>query len=146
LTWRELSKSESLLSETGLSIDTIRFYEKARLNAVLRRAPKADSGFRLFQEKDIENLRLIRSGQSLGFSLDEIRELLSVRNGMSAPSSEVKLLLEQKLHSVMNNPRANWIDAGHANHAINKIEGVPLNLASAQLPGQCDDRPTVSSK
>ena len=67
---------------------------------LLQSPRRSEGGFRLFQEKDIENLRLIRSGQSLGFSLDEIRDLLSVRNGLSAPCAEVKRLLEQKLHSV----------------------------------------------
>ena len=93
----QILKIGIVAKRTGLSIDTIRFYEKQGL---LQSPTRSEGGFRLFQEKDIENLRLIRSGQSLGFSLDEIRELLSVRNGMSAPCSEVKLLLEQKLHSV----------------------------------------------
>ena len=83
--------------ETGLSIDTIRFYEKQGL---LPSPSRSEGGFRLFQEKDIANLRLIRSGQSLGFSLDEIRDLLSIRCGISTPCAEVKGLLEQKLHSV----------------------------------------------
>ena len=83
--------------ETGLSIDTIRFYEKQGL---LPSPSRSEGGFRLFQEKDIANLRLIRSGQSLGFSLDEIRDLLSIRSGISTPCAEVKGLLEQKLRSI----------------------------------------------
>ena len=93
----ETLKIGVVAQRTGLSIDTIRFYEKQGL---LQSPARSEGGFRLFQEKDIENLLLIRRGQSLGFSLDEIRELLSVRNGRSAPCLEVKLLLEQKLHSV----------------------------------------------
>jgi MerR family mercuric resistance operon transcriptional regulator len=83
--------------ETGLSIDAIRFYEKRGL---LQSPSRSEGGFRLFQERDIASLRLIRSGQSLGFSLDEIRDLLSIRNGISTPCDEVKRLLEQKLVSV----------------------------------------------
>src|SRR5437870_11472627 len=82
---------------TGLSIDAIRFYEKQGL---LKAPPRSQGGFRLFQERDIADLRLIRSGQSLGFSLDEIRDLISVRNGLSTPCTQVKRLLEQKLISV----------------------------------------------
>ena len=81
----------------GLSVDTIRFYEKEGL---LKAPPRSEGGFRLFQEKDIEDLRFIRSGQSLGFSLHEIRDLLSVRNGLSTPCADVKRLLERKLVSV----------------------------------------------
>jgi DNA-binding transcriptional MerR regulator len=83
--------------KTGVSIDAIRFYERQGL---LQSPSRSEGGFRLFQEKDIANLRLIRSAQSLGFSLDEIRDLLSIRNGISSPCAEVKRLLEQKLVSV----------------------------------------------
>ena len=90
-------KIGDVAKKTGLSIDTIRFYEKQGL---LRSPSRSEGGFRLFQETDIANLRLIRSGQSLGFSLDEIRDLLSIRNGISLPCADVKRLLEQKLLSV----------------------------------------------
>ena len=80
---------------TGLSIDAIRFYEKQGL---LQSPSRSKGGFRLFQESDIANLRLIRSGQSLGFSLEEIRELLSIPNAACCP--DVKRLLEQKLVSI----------------------------------------------
>jgi DNA-binding transcriptional MerR regulator len=93
----EALKIGAVATRTGLSIDTIRFYEReGLLNAPIR----SEGGFRLFQEKDVEVLRLIRCGQSLGFSLQEIRELLFVRNGMCAPCADVKRLLEQKLAAV----------------------------------------------
>jgi MerR family transcriptional regulator, copper efflux regulator len=82
---------------TGLSIDTIRFYEKQGL---LKSPTRSQGGFRLYQPKDIEHLQLIRTGQSLGFSLEEIRDLLTLRTGRSTPCAEVKRLLEQKLRSV----------------------------------------------
>jgi MerR family transcriptional regulator, copper efflux regulator len=66
----------------GLSVDAIRFYEKEGL---LKVPLRSEGGFRLFQEQDLEDLRFIRTGQSLGFSLVEIRDLLSVRNGLSMP-------------------------------------------------------------
>jgi DNA-binding transcriptional MerR regulator len=90
-------KIGDVAKKTGLSIDTIRFYEKQGL---LRSPSRSEGGFRLFQDADIANLRLIRSGQSLGFSLNEIRDLLPVRNGISSPCAEVKRLLEEKLLSV----------------------------------------------
>jgi MerR family transcriptional regulator, mercuric resistance operon regulatory protein len=83
--------------KTGLSIDAIRFYEKQGL---LQSPSRSEGGFRLFQDKDIANLRLIRSSQSLGFSLDEIRDLLSICNGISSPCAEVMRLLEQKLVAI----------------------------------------------
>jgi len=93
----ETLKIGAVAKRTGISVDAIRFYEKEGL---LKAPVRTEGGFRLFQEKDLDDLRLIRSSQSLGFSLDEIRDLLAVRNGLSTPCADVKNLLEQKLVSV----------------------------------------------
>jgi len=83
--------------ETGLSIDTIRFYEKQGL---LKRSPRSEGGFRLFGISDIETLKFVRKAQELGFSLNEIRELLILRADHVPACSHVKELLEQKLTAV----------------------------------------------
>ena len=83
--------------ETGVSIDTIRFYEKQGL---LRRSPRSEGGFRLFSRGDIETLKFVRKAQELGFSLNEIRELLMLQAEHVPPCSHVKELLEQKLTAV----------------------------------------------
>ena len=83
--------------ETGLSIDTIRFYEKQGL---LKRSPRTEGGFRLFGAGDIETLKFVRKAQELGFSLNEIRELLILRSDHVPACSHVKELLEQKLGGV----------------------------------------------
>src|SRR5215470_14467417 len=90
-------KIGAVAKRIGLSVDAIRFYEKQGL---LKLPLRSEGGFRLFQEKDLDDLRLIRSGQSLGFSLVEIRDLLSIRNGLSTPCAGVKRLLERKLAAV----------------------------------------------
>jgi DNA-binding transcriptional MerR regulator len=83
--------------ETGVSIDTIRFYEKQGL---LRRSPRTEGGFRLFGRDEIETLKFIRKAQKLGFSLGEIRELLILRAEHVPACSHVKELLEQKVSDV----------------------------------------------
>ena len=83
--------------ETGISIDTIRFYEKQGL---LKRSPRTEGGFRLFGAGDIETLNFVRKAQELGFSLKEIRELLMLRAEHVPACSHVKELLEQKLTDV----------------------------------------------
>ena len=83
--------------QTGLSIDTIRFYEKQGL---LKRSPRTEGGFRLFGSDDIETLKFVRKAQELGFSLSEIRELLILRAEHVPACSHVKELLEQKLNAV----------------------------------------------
>ena len=83
--------------ETGISIDTIRFYEKQGL---LKRSPRTEGGFRLFALSDIETLKFVRKAQELGFSLNEIRELLILRSDHVPACSHVKELLDQKLVGV----------------------------------------------
>jgi DNA-binding transcriptional MerR regulator len=83
--------------ETGLSIDTIRFYEK---HGLLKRSPRTEGGFRLFALSDIETLKFVRKAQELGFSLHEIRELLILRSDHVPSCSHVKELLDQKLTAV----------------------------------------------
>jgi DNA-binding transcriptional MerR regulator len=64
-------------SETGLTVDTIRFYERKRS---LQRAARSSGGFRLFSQSDVADLAFIRNAQELGFSLQEIRDLLTLKH------------------------------------------------------------------
>jgi DNA-binding transcriptional MerR regulator len=91
------AKIGRVAQETGLSIDTIRFYEKQGL---LKRSPRTEGGFRLFGLGDIETLRFVRKAQELGFSLTEIRELLMLRSDHVPPCSHVRELLDRKLAAV----------------------------------------------
>ena len=91
------AKIGHVANETGLSIDTIRFYEKQGL---LKRSPRTEGGFRLFGAGDIETLKFVRKAQELGFSLNEIRELLILRAEHVPACSHVKELLDQKLKAV----------------------------------------------
>ncbi|MEW5976392.1 MAG: heavy metal-responsive transcriptional regulator [Acidobacteriota bacterium] len=86
-----------LARETGLSVDTIRFYQKQGL---LKESRRSEGGFRLFSPDDLETLIFIRKAQQLGFSLVEIRELLIVRDRKTQACSHVRDLLGQKLAAV----------------------------------------------
>lgn len=81
-------------TRTGLTVDAIRFYERERL---LHTAARSSGGFRLFSLGDLEDLTFIRNAQELGFSLDEIRELLSLKRASHPDCSQVEQLLEQKI-------------------------------------------------
>ncbi|MBB6094959.1 MerR family copper efflux transcriptional regulator [Povalibacter uvarum] len=67
----------------NVSTDTIRFYEKAGLLAPPVRRP---SGFREYSLIDLKRLKFIRCGRFLGFSLEEIGELLMLKGGLPAGS------------------------------------------------------------
>jgi len=80
--------------KVGLCVDAIRFYER---NALLRRAPRTEGGFRQCGEDDLETLGFIRRVQSLGFKLSEIRSLLNLRGSRLQPCAPVRRKLQEKL-------------------------------------------------
>jgi MerR family transcriptional regulator, copper efflux regulator len=60
---------------TGLSLRTIRFYEE---HGLVRPTARSDGGFRLYSEDDVARLEVIKRMKPLGFSLEEMQELLTV--------------------------------------------------------------------
>ncbi len=79
-------------SRTGVSIDTLRYYEKRRL---LGRSRRSSGGFRLFAPEAVERVRFIKQAQELGFSLAEIGGLLAT--GGADECRKVRDLLRTKL-------------------------------------------------
>ena len=59
----------------GLSLRTIRYYEEVGLAVP---SARSEGGFRLYVEDDVERLRVIMQMKPLGFSLEEMRELLGL--------------------------------------------------------------------
>jgi len=61
---------------SGVRPDTIRFYERIGL---LPKPQRLASGYRIYDDATLKQVRFIRKAQSLGFSLDEIRRIMSLR-------------------------------------------------------------------
>jgi DNA-binding transcriptional MerR regulator len=80
----------------GVSVDTIRFYQKLGLT---KGASRSAGGYRLFDGDQIRDLKLVRHAQELGFSLNEVKELLALRQKHHA-CSQVQSILKRKLESV----------------------------------------------
>jgi MerR family mercuric resistance operon transcriptional regulator len=73
--------------QTGCDIDTIRFYEKI---GVLRRPRRTESGRRVYDSAEIARLTFICRARELGFSLHEVRGLLSLAEEKERPCEDVK--------------------------------------------------------
>ena len=56
--------------------DTVRFYER---DGLLARPERSPAGYRIYDEAALKRLRFIKQAQALGFSLDEVRRILSLR-------------------------------------------------------------------
>lgn len=70
-------KIGELAIESGVSIDTVRYYEKRRL---ISSTARTSGGYRLFASETVERIKFIRNAQELGFSLAEIGVLLRAEN------------------------------------------------------------------
>lgn len=72
---------------SGLSSKTIRFYEQ---QGIIQAAGRADNGYRVYSDKQLEQLRFIKRARDLGFSLEESKELLELLHDPQRRSAEVK--------------------------------------------------------
>ncbi|AYA41436.1 Zn(2+)-responsive transcriptional regulator [Xenorhabdus nematophila] len=78
--------------------DTIRFYEKQGL---MEHEERTEGGYRLYQEQDLQRLRFIRYAKQLGFTLEAIVELLSIRvDPEHHTCQESKLIVDSRLKEI----------------------------------------------
>ncbi len=68
----------ALAKNAGVNVETIRFYQRRGL---LMEPIKPFKGVRHYTERDVQRVQSIKQGQKLGFSLDEVSELLSLEDG-----------------------------------------------------------------
>jgi DNA-binding transcriptional MerR regulator len=80
----------------GVSVDTIRFYQRIGL---IKSAGRSAGGYRLFDGEQIRNLTFVRQAQELGFSLIEVKELLALRQKHHV-CPDVQSMLNHKLKAV----------------------------------------------
>lgn len=81
----------------GVGVETIRFYERRGL---VDPPPRRASGYRIYPEVTVPRIRFIRRAQQLGFTLNEIRELIALDRDASADCSAVLLRTETKIASI----------------------------------------------
>ena len=82
---------------TGCHIETIRFYEK---EALLPHPDRSEGGHRLYSTQLIERLVFIRRSRELGFSMAEIRQLLSLVDGEQVSCQRVQQIADEHLRDV----------------------------------------------
>jgi len=81
----------------GVNLQTIRYYERERL---LPEPPRLASGYRMFPESAVRRVRFIKRAQELGFSLAEIRELLSLRENADAGAQDMRQRAKAKVADI----------------------------------------------
>lgn len=81
----------------GVNTKTIRYYESIGL---VPEPERTASGYRVYDEGDVERLVFIKAAQRLGLALDEVREILGLRERGEAPCGYVRGLISQELADI----------------------------------------------
>src|SRR3989449_10934302 len=86
-----------LAKETGVSVQTVRFYERQKL---LPEPSRKDSGNRIYGPEHVKRLQFVLQSKGLGFSLAEIRKILQMRECCHCPCADVVGSAENHLNEV----------------------------------------------
>jgi MerR family transcriptional regulator, copper efflux regulator len=119
---------------SGIGIETLRFYEKSGL---LDRPGRTYSGYRLYDESVLTRLDFIKKAQVLGFTLDEIKQLIAHKSKGENPCAEVRAVVKKRLveldekirqmnayRTELSEALAEWEEKGEAEgHVCGLIEG-----------------------
>ena len=109
---------------SGVSAKMIRHYESVSLFPEARRTA---AGYRQYTAADVATLRFIRHSRDLGFSIEQIRELLGLWQNRRRPSRQVKALAEAHIRE---------LDA-----KLNDLQAMKATLAHLAHCCHGDDRP-----
>ena len=122
---------------TGVSAKMIRHYEGVGL---LPPASRTEAGYRQYTERDVNMLRFIRHSRDLGFSLEQIRELLDLWQNRRRSSRAVKALAEAHIAELdakladLHSMRATLADLVHCCHGDDRPDCPIIETLEAARP------------
>ncbi len=82
---------------SGIGIEALRFYEKGGL---LRPVTRTGSGYRLYNRDALDRLAFIKRAQMLGFSLDEVKQIISESESGQSPCRGVREVVRRRLQEL----------------------------------------------
>ena len=82
---------------SGIGIEALRFYERSGL---LGRPARTQSGYRLYDREVLERLDFIKRAQVLGFSLDEIKQIIAEKQAGESPCEAVREVVRTRLNEL----------------------------------------------
>jgi MerR family mercuric resistance operon transcriptional regulator len=120
-----------LARQSQVNSETIRYYEKVEL---MPQPMRSEGGYRLYDNEHLKRLVFIRRCRELGFSLDEIKNLLGLVDTGEYSCDEVKLRTEAHLKDVQNKLRD-----------LKKMEGILKELVAECQNGKLSSCPIVEA-
>lgn len=86
-----------LAARSGVGVETIRFYER---KGIISQPARPANGFRKYDEQTAERIRFVQQAQELGFTLNEIKQLLSLRVDPRTSCATVKAKANEKIADI----------------------------------------------
>jgi MerR family mercuric resistance operon transcriptional regulator len=86
-----------LARETGVNLETIRYYEKSGL---LNLPSRTEGGHRIYGPEDIDSLRFVKRARELGFSPKDVRTIILLQNQTDAPCAKAREVAASHLEQV----------------------------------------------
>lgn len=128
---------------SGVGIEALRFYERSGL---LGRPARTASGYRVYDAEVLERLAFIKRAQVLGFTLDEIKQIIAEKQAGQSPCSGVREIIRRRLMELDERMRemkryrrelasalAEWDEAGDADgHICGLIESTDIEHSMSQ--------------
>jgi DNA-binding transcriptional MerR regulator len=139
-------KIGEVAKQSGIGIEALRFYERSGL---LGQPGRTQSGYRVYDEAVLQRLDFIKRAQVLGFSLDEIKQIIADKQAGRSPCLEVRDIvrhrladLDERLKEMRRYRRelgvalAQWEETGELDgHVCGLIEGTAIEHANPTRPG-----------
>lgn len=105
---------------SGVSAKMIRHYEEVGL---LPAASRTESGYRQYDQSDVQTLRFVRHSRDLGFSIEQIRQLLGLWQDRQRPSRQVRALAEAHIEELNEKLRELQAIKGTLQHLVHGCQG-----------------------
>lgn len=90
-------RSSEVAERAGVNVQTLRYYERRGLVA---EPPRTGAGYRVYPLEAVETVRFVKRAQELGFTLDEVQELLHLADGGPADCDTARDLAEARVSAL----------------------------------------------
>ncbi len=125
-------RTGELASRAGVNVQTLRYYERRGLLARPERSP---AGYRRYPEDAVDVVRFVKRAQELGFTLDEIADLLRLADGGPDDCDAVRVLAESRVAEI----RRRIADLHNMQRALTEL------IATCELPRAHRSCPILTS-
>jgi len=120
-----------LAEQSGVNIETIRYYEKV---GVMPAPDRTAGGYRVYRPSHVKRLSFVRRGRELGFSLDELRGLLRLVDGHNYTCAEVRALTLNHVAEIRRKIRD-----------LRRLERVMANMAARCVGSRVPECPIIDA-